>query len=112
MARNSATESVEMPFDIEDRNASTVPMAGAWELGAEVVGAEANGAAANGAAATGLGAADFSEVEAEAAVEDGAADVVGTILLIVSIPESPTHNFCSETVRPGYGAWMTVSFPA
>lgn len=107
MARNSATESVEMPFDIEDRNASTVPMAGAWELGAEVVGAEANGAAG-----TGLGAADFSEVEAEAAVEDGAADVVGTILLIVSIPESPTHNFCSETVRPGYGAWMTVSFPA
>ena len=37
---------------------------------------------------------------------------VGAMRRIVSMPESPTQSFCSETVRPGYGAWMTVLLPS
>ena len=82
-------------------HAGIVEAVGTEEVGTEDIGTEEVGAGVASSGAAGLTAAGAEAVE-----------VAGTILLMVSMPESPTHSFCSETVRPGYGAWMTVSFPA
>ncbi len=35
-----------------------------------------------------------------------------SIRRMVWMPESPVHSFCSRTVSPGFGAWMTLLSPA
>ena len=63
-------------------------------------------------------------VDAESPLEPTCADVApssrpsstrrrspGTMRRIVVMSLSVNQSFCTETVRPAYGAWITVSLP-